>query len=440
MPISISKFLREDGCNYASYDNYRKIASACDGMKPSSRKCLYTVLKNNVVEPKKVSQLKSDAASLTQYLHGDAALEGVLVGMAQDFAGTNNVPLLKRKGAFGNRLKPQAAAGRYIFTCKEDYLDKIFRKEDTPILTEQVFEGAVIEPKFYIPVLPMLLINGSVGLTTGFSQNILPRNPKEITKWILNKLDGKSSSANLKPWFKGFTGTVDDLGEGKWKISGVYTTLKNGDIEITELPPSYTLEDYTAILDRLEDDKEIRSYKDLSDEGRFHFIVKPSRTGKAFNPEKLKLSEIVTEKYTSFDADNKIREFVSAGEILEYYFQLRFDYYQKRKEWLIGDLSNKISELKSRMAFVEGVVKKKIVISDRTDEEINTQLDNTKNVIKLNNSYDYLLAMPIRSLTKEKVEKLRKEVETAESSLDSLKKKSQTEMWKEDINNLKEIF
>ena len=199
--MNITEYFNVDVCNSASYDNYRKIGSVIDGLKPSSRKCLYTIVKNNISTPKKVSQLKSDAASQTQYLHGDQSLEGVIVSMAQNFAGSNNIPLLKREGAFGTRLIHAAAAGRYIFTCKEDYLDKIFKKEDEAVLIEQVFEGETIEPKYYVPILPMLLVNGSIGLTTGFTQKILQHNPKDLIAYIEAKLSGKTPKKTIKPWF-----------------------------------------------------------------------------------------------------------------------------------------------------------------------------------------------------------------------------------------------
>ena len=78
--MKISHFYQTDGCNYASYDNYRKICSIVDGLKPSARKCVYTVLKHNITSSKKVAQLKSKVAEETNYLHGDDALAGVIVG------------------------------------------------------------------------------------------------------------------------------------------------------------------------------------------------------------------------------------------------------------------------------------------------------------------------------------------------------------------------
>lgn len=449
MPINISEFYKVDGCNYASYDNYRKIGSICDGLKPSSRKCLYTILKNNVVAPKKVSQLKSDTASQTQYLHGDQSLEGVLVGMAQDFIGTNNIPLLKRKGMFGTRIRPNAAAGRYIFTCKEDYLDKIFKKEDVPILIEQIFEGDVIEPKFYVPILPMLLINGSVGLTTGFTQKILQRNPKDIIKYIRAKLDGKQVLPKLVPWFNGFTGDVDEnkeKGEGSWLIKGKYTKTSSNEIEITEIPVDYNLEDYTEVLDKLEDAHDIKDYKDLSDEGKFKFRVRFSRVGQGLNIDdkqllsKLKLIEAVTENYTSFDENNKVVEYKTAYEIMDHYYDVRLEYYDKRKAWQIKELTRKLIEAVSKYTFISGVVNNEIIISKKTDEQIVKQLEKFDKIIKVDDSYDYLINMPIRSLTKEKMDKLKEEIKNLKDEIIAIKAMTNKDLWKKDLDEFEKVY
>ena len=199
--IKITEFFDTDYCDYGSYDNYRKIASICDGLKPSARKCLYIVLKDNIKEPFKVQNLCARVSEKTNYIHGATSLYGVIVGLAQDFVGTNNIPLFQRKGNFGTRLIPEASADRYIFTCKEKYLDNIFNEEDNSNLISQIFEGDEIEPKFFIPIIPMLLVNGSLGLTTGFSQKILPRDPKELIKWIMCKLSGKKFTGKLLPYF-----------------------------------------------------------------------------------------------------------------------------------------------------------------------------------------------------------------------------------------------
>lgn len=456
MSISISDFYRIDGCNAASYDNYRKIASIVDGFKPSGRKIMYTVLKKNITSPVKVSILKSDAAAMTQYLHGDQSLEGVVVTLAQEFPGTNNIPLLKRKGTFGNRLKPAAAAGRYIFTCKEDYIDKIFRKEDEAILTEQIFEGDKIEPKWYAPVIPMLLVNGSIGLTTGFTQRILQHNPKDLIKWIEAKIDGKKLP-KIVPWFNGFIGDVVENKEKNeknaqvgqddrvcWLIKGSYKKISNTEIEIYEIPVGYTLEDYVDTLDKLLDDKVIRDYKDLSDDGKFKFEVKLWRSedqGLTVNSpdilDKLKLVDSTTEIYTAINEDNKVVEYKSADEILEDFYKVRLNCYKKRREWQMNELSQKIKEAVSRYVFISGVIDETIVVAKKTYEQVEKQLKKIDKIIKVNDSYDYLINMPIRSMTKEKLDQLKDLMKSLKEKLDILKKKTPEEIWKEDLTELK---
>jgi DNA topoisomerase-2 len=448
--MNISEYFNIDVCNYASYDNYRKIGSIIDGLKPSSRKCIYTILKNNISTPKKVSQLKSDAASQTQYLHGDQSLEGVLVSLAQDFAGSNNIPLLKREGSFGTRLIPAAAAGRYIFTCKEDYLDKIFRKEDEPILIEQTFEGEKIEPKFYVPIIPLLIINGSIGLTTGFSQKILQRNPLEVIEYIEAKLNGKDvSKFSLTPWFKGFVGDVKQA-EGKpvgnWIVTGKVDKLSLSELMITEIPVNYTLEDYIAILDDLEANKEIREYQDLSDNGSFKFKIKLFRTEQGISANdadllsKLKLVTSISESFTSFDETNKVNEFTSIQQLIDHFFNVRLDFYRKRKEWLIKDMTKKIIETVSKYMFICGVVGKKIVISNKSDKEIEEQLEKIDKIIKINDSYDYLLNMPMKSLTKTNLDKLKEDIKSSKEKLDEIKAESVEKMWLKDLAELKKVI
>lgn len=445
--MNISEYFNVDVCNYASYDNYRKIGSCIDGLKPSSRKCIYTIIKNNISTPKKISQLKSDAASQTQYLHGDQSLEGVFVSLAQDFSGSNNIPLLKREGTFGNRLIPSAAAGRYIFTCKEDYLDYIFRKEDEPILIQQNFEGEKIEPKYFIPIIPLLVINGSIGLTTGFTQKILQHNPKDVIKYLKNKLQNSNKKVTVIPYFKDFTGSVSestDKGVGSWNVFGKFEKISSNEIEITEIPINYTLETYTEVLDKLENEKLIKEYRDLSDDGKFRFRVKFFRTGQGIDindknlMSKLKLILSITENYTSFDENNKIKEFQDVYEILDHFYEIRLDYYKKRKQYQITDLKNKIFENISKFTFVNGVISNSIVIAKKTDSEIVKQLEKNEKIIKINDSYDYLLSMPMRSMTHENLNRLQDLIKSQKQKLDEIKNTTLENMWLKDLEELEQ--
>lgn len=451
MAIKISEYFNTEVCNYASYDNYRKIASIADGQKPSSRKCLYTVLKNNISSPIKVAQLKSKTTEQTEYLHGEQSLEGVIVSMAQNFAGSNNVPLFKREGNFGNRLIPAAAAARYIFTCKENYLDALFKKTDEPVLIEQEFEGSIIEPKYYVPIVPLLAINGSIGLTTGFTQKILQRDVNDVIQYIENKLNGKEKNIKLIPKFTGFKGTVvpqPDKNEGAWTIRGTYKKISSNEIEITDIPVTYTLEDYTEILDKLEEDKMIKEYKDLSDSktGTFRFSIKFYRNGMGFEPDdddllyKLKLEVDVTENYTSMDENNKIIECKSIYDVIDHYYDLRLNYYEKRKAWLIKDLTRRLIENVSRYTFINAVIGGEIVIAKKEDDEIIKQLEKFDKIVKINDSYDYLLAMQMRSMTKAHLDKLKEQLLALKAELLRVREMTTVDMWKEDLEEFKKAF
>ena len=179
---SVQDFFENEYVNQASYDNLRKIASCIDGLKNSSRKVICTTIDKNISENLKISQFSNKAAEYCEYLHGD--LSPVVTNLAKDFSGTNNLPLLFKKGNFGTRLSNEASASRYIFARKSDNLDTLFVKDDNSILVEQYFEGSKIEPKFYVPSLPILLINGSEGISSGFAQKILTRDVKEIKKYL----------------------------------------------------------------------------------------------------------------------------------------------------------------------------------------------------------------------------------------------------------------
>ena len=443
--MKISDFFKSDGVNFASYDNYRKIASVADGLKTSARKCLYTFLKNSITTPKKVEQLQSLTAEQTQYIHGAQSLYGVIVGMAQDFAGANNIPYFKREGTFGTRPIPIAAAGRYIFTCMEDYLGLIYRKEDNPVLIEQNFEGDLIQYKYYVPILPMLAINGSVALTTGFKQEILGRNPKDCIKYIEAKLKGEKLP-ELNPWYAKFNGSIlpnKDKANG-WIITGKINKLPKNKIEIVDIPVNYKLEDYIEILDKLEDEKSIKSYQDLSESGNFRFIVtlyeNKERGFNMSDPDllsKLKLVTTEVENFTSLDENNKVVEYKSIYEIVDHYYDLRLEYYQKRKDYEVKSLTKKIIEMASRYIFVKSVVGGSIVVANKVDKEIEDQLSKTKNIIKVDGSYDYLLNMNIRSLTAAKYASLLDEIKRAKADLDELKTMTPKDMWLKDLDQLK---
>lgn len=437
--MQLSNFFNSDFVDYASYDNLRKIGSCIDGLKNASRKVIFTVLEKNIKEPIKVSQLANKVAEYAEYLHG--SLDGVVVNLGQDFAGTNNVPLLQKKGNFGTRFAQEASAPRYIFTYGSKNLFTLFKKEDLKILKEQMFEGERIEPVFYVPTLPLILVNGSEGVSSGFAQKILPRNPKNIIKYLTNKIQGKRNNKDLlKPFFNDFKGTVEQ-GETsfQWLIKGTIERTNKNQITISEIPVGYDLKTYIKVLKTLEDNKVILDWDDLSDK-EFKFIVKmnPKDLDKLSEDEildKLKLVKKVTENLTCLNANNQIQEFQSAEEILDYYFKVKMEYLGKRKDYLVQELKTDLDILNAKITFIKAILDKSLVIEKQPKDKIVKNLEKIITV-KVQDSYDYLLNMPLYSLTLEKIKALTETLKNSKLKLKETQEKTLENFWLEDLEEI----
>lgn len=449
---TVDNFLNTRLVNYASYDNLRKIASCIDGLKNASRKVMYTVLEKNIKDNVKVLQLANKAAEFADYLHGD--LSGVCVTLGQDFCGTNNIPLLKKSGNFGTRSIHESSAPRYIFAKGSDIFFKLFKKEDCDIVDEQYFEGYKIEPKFYVPVLPLLLINGSDGVSMGFAQKIMPRNPDSVKKYLKDRLNGKKAKPSLlDPYCNGFNGTIEkDLNEdNKFYIKGSIRKIKDTEFLIEEIPYTYDLQEYIKVLDDLEESKFIQRYNDESDgENSLKFRVYVSRANQEAcgikpsdkSPDlsvlmgKLKLIKPITENYTCIDENLKILQAKTVFELFDHYYTIKLAYIQKRKENLLEKLKA-LNEINlSKKKFIELYIKGTIKINKVKKADIISVLEGVKGIIKVDNGYDYLLRMPMYSLTLEKIQELDNDINTIDNKIMELHNSTVEQIWLQDLNNL----
>lgn len=441
MTETIENFLNTRLSNYSSYDNLRKIASYIDGLKNASRKVLYTIHDKKIKDTEKVSRLASKCSEYSDYLHGDG-LWKVIVTLGQDFAGSNNIPLIQKFGAFGCRSNNEPGAPRYIHASGSKAFFEIFKYEDDPVLISQTFEGTKIEPRFYVPTIPIILVNGSEGVSSGFAQKILPRNPKSIIKYIQNTLQGKSVRKDwLMPFCNGFNGEIEPLEPLKFNIKGVISITKNI-IEILEVPFTYDLSGYLKVLDSLEESKVIQSYEDLSDgDNVLKFKVKVNKDFDFKNALKiLKLEKPITENYTTIDENNKIKVFNNCSEIINSFIKVKLQYTQKRKDYLIRELQELISVLNSKVIFISKVVSKKIKVSNVPKSEIVLNIEKIKDIVKVQDSYDYLLKMPIYTLTLEKIQELNTLLSEKTNELKTLESKSPEEIWLEDLNEIQRII
>lgn len=439
---TVTQYLDQDYREYAIYVvEERAIPSVIDGFKPTQRKVIFVadrVWKNGSEKPLKIFQLAGKVASDAHYHHGDGSLNGAIVGMAQSFK--NSMPVLDAIGQFGSLRSPEAGAPRYISTKLHPNFRLLYK--DFELLESRWEEGCEIEPKFFLPIIPTVLLNGGSGIAVGFATNILNRNPVELIDACLKSLEGKKYK-DPAPWFNGFNGTCAQVEEAEksWIFRGKYEIKNTSTVDILELPPSMTYEKFDNHLSDLEDSRRIVSYennckanvnytlkfrredlKQLQDSGRLDRF--------------LKMEEKQSENFTVLDEFGNLKVFNTASEIIEYFVKFRLTYYYKRKEYLIKTLSEELSFLSNRARFIKAIIDGKLKINNVPRKEIILYLQNA-NFDEVDGSYSYLLSMAIHTLTKEKYEELLAQVAEKEKELALIKQKDPSQMYREDLQELK---
>lgn len=440
--MKVSTFFNTDYIDAASYDNIRKICSFVDGFKNGGRKVIWTMLSKNITKGVKVTRLASNISDYTEYLHDEGALQGSILQFPKRYIGTNNMPLLTDEGNFGKRFKNEASAPRYVFTALEEYTPKIFMKVDNDTLEHQEFEGHAIEPRYMVPILPNILINGAMnGITTGWTQDILPRPSAAMLKATRAYIEtGKLKLPN--PGWNGFKGKVtkDPKINGKWWISGKYEVINAFGLKITELPIGYELNSYRQVLDDLEDNRVIASYEDRSKDEKFEFIIKVSK--KFFEQTEDQIMKTLglivpyTEKYNCIGLNSNMVEFTSPEEIFMAYAEVREKHYTLRKEAMINRLTTNLKELGSKYIFIKGIVDETIEVRNKKKEVVVKQLQKNDKIVTRDGTYDYLLNMSIYNLTEEKLKKLKEEMKQQKELLEYYKTTSEKDLWLSDLDAL----
>jgi len=439
----VRDFFENELVDFASYSTLRAVASVADGQKNGARKIVHTVQKKNITSKTKVANLSSTVSIETEYLHGNTSLEGTTVTLGRSYIGTNNINLLYPSGNFGTRFEPEASASRYIFTYKEKIFDKIFNKEDNNVLIKQNFEGTDIEPRFFVPTLPLLLINGSEGIATGYAQKILPRDP-EVVKEYIRKYLTSEELPKLTPYYKGFNGLIDPTtNPNQWEIKGTFTRDSLTQMTITEIPIGYNLKSYTKVLDDLEDKKIIRSFNDLSNSKKDTFKFELRVDSKFLKNtddwilDKLKLVKKVTENFTVIDENNRVKVHNSPEEVINHYIKIKQFFNQKRKDYLIEKNKEDLLVLASKYLFIKNITDGIIIINKKKKDEIISQIVTIDKIIKVEGTYDYLLRMPIYSLTEEKLAELLDIIKSKKTELVELQNSDIAEIWKNEIDDIK---
>ena len=441
---TISEFLSSEYKEFAMYViEGRAIPSVIDGFKPTQRKIIHIsnqTWKTGSEKTLKVFQLSGKVASDCYYHHGDASLSNAIITMAQRFK--NNAPLLEEDGQFGSLRSPQAGAPRYIGTKLSENFKLIYK--DFELLEYKEEEGESIEPKYFLPIVPAVLLNGSSGIAVGFASNVLNRDIKSIIDACVKVLGGKEPG-EVKPSLNGFNGEFiqDKENNKRWIIRGKYDKVNTTTVKITELPPSMTYEKYEDILDKLVDDKVIVTYDDNCKDN-IDYTIKFTRSDlEKLDEEKLikllKLEESSTEIFSTLDEFGKLMIFENTSDIIKYFVDFRLKYYHKRKQFLLDKMNRELKILSNRGRFIKAIIDGKLKVNNVSKSIIIEGIE-AMGLDKIDDSYDYLLRMPIYSLTKEMYDKLKEDFTIKKEEIKTLEATDPKDMYILDLTELKKRF
>ena len=499
--VTYEKFIHDEMIHFSKYDCDRSIPNGMDGLKISLRKILFSAFKKNLKTEIKVAQFSGYVSEHSGYHHGEASLNAAIVGMAQNFVGSNNINLFEPNGQFGTRLQggKDSASERYIFTQLNKITRFIFRAEDDAVLTYLDDDGQSVEPIFYVPIIPMVLVNGVKGIGTGFSTDIMCYNPQQIIDYIKYKLAPASASTStpapsINPYYKNFKGTIERIVDAsaststsastpaKYLIKGCYTILDDKKIRITELPVGTWTEDYKKFIEQLIEPvakkssdaagggsasaaaaaaiQLVKDYNDMSTDAIVDITLTMMPNIIATYRNKVvehgctmleKCLGLYTTQSTTnmnmFDANEKLKKYNTPEEIVDDYYPVRIEYYQKRKAYLMDALKKELLVLSNRARYISEILDDTIDLRRKTTAMMVQILKDRKYDVQTTDDgdlgsagYKYLLKLPMDSVSEENVEKLCMEKEKKEKELAHLESKTTENLWQDDLAELEEEY
>ncbi|CAL8297318.1 unnamed protein product [Lota lota] len=476
--LSYNDFINKELILFSNSDNERSLPSLVDGLKPGQRKVLYTCMKRNDKREVKVAQLAGSVAEMSAYHHGEQALMMTIVNLAQNFVGSNNVNILQPLGQFGTRINggKDAASPRYIFTMLSPLAKLLFPAVDSNLLKFLYDDNQKVEPEWYIPIIPMVLVNGAEGIGTGWACKLPNYDPREIVNNIYRMLSQQDPLPML-PRYKNFKGVIHELGQNQYLVSGEISVIDKNTIEITELPVRTWTQAYKeSVLEPMLQGTDktpalINDYKEYHTDATVKFLVRMSEEklaqAEAAGLHKVfKLqSSLTCNSMVLFDHMGCLKRYDSVQDILREFFTLRLHYYKLRKDWLLGSLGADAAKLSNQARFVLEKIEGKVTIENKSKRELIRMLvqkgyesdpvmawtkaqekaleederDGNDSDGSLDSgsssgpNFNYILNMPLWCLTKEKVEELLKQRDLKTAELNDLERKSSDDLWKEDL-------
>lgn len=431
----LSDFFNNDFKNFSNQDNIRSIPKLTDGLKDSQRKAVYGMFCNGTKEVK-VSQLAEVSSMKTHYEHGAVSLEGTIVGLTQNYPGSNNLNLFEPIGQFGSILSSEAGASRYIYTKPSNNLRNIFIPDDDHILGYKEVDGHQVEPETYFPIVPLWAVNGAKGIGTGHSVNILPRAPEGVVRAIKAIVDGKPvNDEDVMPYYSGWTGSIKRV-DNRFEITGRVTKINTTTIRIDEVPAGMGIDKLKDNLVTLMDSGKIKDFDNNSSDEGFNVVVYVPREVGKLSEDKLislfKLTSRVTENITLWNADNVLTKYDTIVDALKEFVSFRFDAITTRKDKLLDIAKDEYDWLLNKKRFIECWIKHPSPSKTKMGDIVQYMIDNNVKEEYL----DKLLSLRISILTSDNIEEIDKDIANKDKMITKLDNTTERKMYFDSLSKI----
>jgi DNA topoisomerase II len=456
--INFEDYVVREVLHFSWADNVRSIPSVIDGMKPCQRKILWTFLHRNITTDKKVSDAAGEVSSETAYHHGEQSLLSAIVGMAQNHVGTNNINLLVPQGQHGSRInKPSVhAASRYLFTWTSAITKYIFRPEDFPVLEYNYDDGRRIEPVFFVPIVPYILVNGCTGIGTGWSTEIPSYNPQDLVRLTREQIrvsrgeleydEFRTHVNETSPWIEGFKGRIVKDHDNYLAVGCWDTNLETRTVHITELPPQTWTDPYVAKLQELTTSPSpnqnplIEDLVSNSTEANIDIAVVcnpgPFEELKNVAQQFFLTTKLSMNNMHAFTKDSKLKRYENILSIFEDFFPVRLDLYEKRKTYTLQKMQEDMKVLQNKVKFILEIVQDTLQIRKMTKQALVEYLSRAG--YAPHDEFQYLLGMPYVSCTVDQAEKLQKSYRKLQESYTDLEKTDVRDIWLAELDEMEQ--
>ncbi|RNF07968.1 topoisomerase [Trypanosoma rangeli] len=446
--LTLSDFVHKEMVHFALAGNARALAHAVDGLKPSQRKILWALLRRSSNEAAKVAQLSGYISEASAFHHGEMSLQETIIKMAQNFTGGNNINLLVPEGQFGSRqqMGNDHAAPRYIFTKLSSFARILFPSEDESLLDYVVEEGQQVEPNHYVPIIPLLLCNGSVGIGFGFASNIPPFHPLDVSAAVRSMINGESAKVvvrRLVPWAVGYQGEIRRGPEGEFIAAGSYNYYLDGRVHVTELPWTLSIEAFRGHISHLASKDVVQRIADYSGANHVDIDLELTRgaiTTYAECESELMLIQRVYINGTVFSPNGVLTPLEGdLAPVLQWHYDRRLDLYKKRRQRNLGLLEAELAREKSTLTFVNHFRSGKIDFVNATDESL-VKTCCKLGMVRVDDGYDYVLRKPIMFYTRTSLENLGRKIIDIEKRIEKLKKTTPVQLWLNELDRFDRAF